>query len=137
MDMKYYPIVKKWSTLRPLIQEKEIQDILIRDFNKYTMGRWKTKFESGMKPEDIESCDWRLSRRGRHPEFWQYVKHGACHWVVNFCLKLAMTVEPNKSWRIVSSQLHSTVWDGEETLFDFNFLALGVEATEAWRLANQ
>ena len=36
----------------------------------------------------------------------------------------------------MTSQKHSTVWDGAETLFDINFLALGVDADEAWRLAN-
>ena len=30
---------------------------------------------------------------------------------------------------------HSTVWDGDETLFDINFLAMGIPPDEAWRLA--
>jgi hypothetical protein len=57
-----------------------------------------------------------------------YVKHAACHWLVNFALELAQHVEPNRAWRIITSQEHSTVWDGKDTLFDFNFLALGVTA---------
>jgi hypothetical protein len=28
------------------------------------------------------------------PRFWQYVKHGACHWLVNFGLRLAMLAAP-------------------------------------------
>ena len=36
---------------------------------------------------------------------------------------------------IVTTRKHSTVWDGAETLFDINFLALGVDPDEAWELA--
>jgi hypothetical protein len=43
-------------------------------------------------------------------------------------LKLAMQVEPNRIWHIVTSDEHSTVWDGKKTLSDMNFLALGVTA---------
>ena len=42
--------------------------------------------------------------------------------LVNFNLILAQLAEPKKEWRIVTSQLHSTVWDGELTLFDLNGL---------------
>jgi hypothetical protein len=37
---------------------------------------------------------------------------------------LAQLVEPKKEWRIVTSLIHSTVRDGEYTLFDLNGLAL-------------
>ena len=33
-------------------------------------------------------------------------------------------MEPKKEWRIITSRIHSTVWDGEHTLFDLNGLAL-------------
>jgi hypothetical protein len=56
--------------------------------------------------------------------------------VVNFNRKLAELVEPRRPWRIVTTQAHSTVWDGDQTLFDINFFALGVDPDEAWRLAN-
>jgi hypothetical protein len=46
-------------------------------------------------------------------------------------------VEPKREWRIVTSDAHSTTWDGAETLFDFNFLALGIEPDEAWALASK
>jgi hypothetical protein len=36
----------------------------------------------------------------------------------------------------VSSQKHSTFWDGAQTLFDINFLTLGVDPNEAWRVAS-
>jgi hypothetical protein len=37
----------------------------------------------------------------------------------------------------VTSDKHSTVWDGDQTLFDFNFLALGVAPDECFRLADE
>ena len=49
----------------------------------------------------------------------------ACHWLVNANLKLAEFAEPNREWRILTSQTHSTVWDGELTLFDMNYCAFG------------
>jgi len=38
-------------------------------------------------------------------------------------------------WRIVTSAKHSTVWDGAEMLFEFNFLAFGVPADECFKRA--
>lgn len=134
--MKYYPIQKKWAKIKPLIQNKEVQDILVDNFNKFTFGRWGQRFKHGMKPHEFESCDWWChDRRGRMPEYWNYVKHAASHWLVNFNLKLAMLAEPQKDWQIVRGHLHSTVWDGEETLFDMQFLALGISPDEAFELA--
>lgn len=134
--MKYYPIQKKWAKIKPLIQNKEVQDILVDNFNKFTFGRWNNRFKHGMKPHEFESCDWWChDRRGRMPEYWNYVKHAACHWLVNFNLKLAQLVEPKKEWQILTSQKHSTVWDGNDTLFDFNFSALGVDPQEAFDMA--
>ena len=40
------------------------------------------------------------------------MKHAACHWLVNFALELAQLVEPDRKWRIITSDKHSTVWDG-------------------------
>lgn len=74
--------------------------------------------------------------RGPNPAYWRYVKHAACHWLVNFNLRLAEQVETKRRWRIVSSDAHSTVWDSERTLFDFNFHALCIEPKEAFRLAS-
>ncbi len=133
--MQYYPIVRKWKKIKPFTETKELQDILVRDFNLYTMGRWGTPFTHGMLPEEIESCDWRFEVRGKHPEYWKFIKHGACHWVVNFCLCLAQKIEPKKQWRIVTSELHSTVWDGEETIFDINFLGMGISIDETVEMA--
>jgi len=54
---------------------------------------------------------------------------------VNFALRLACLAEPKRSWRIVTSDKHSTVWDGHRTLFEFNFQAMGIDAQECWERA--
>jgi hypothetical protein len=46
-----------------------------------------------------------------------------------------MLVMPERPWRIITSVKHSTVWDGEETLFDFNFQAFGIDANECFEMA--
>lgn len=133
--MKYYPISKKWSKIKKHLDNKEFNDILVSDFNKFTYGRWKQVFKHGMFPFDFESCDWHCEKKGRRPEFWKYVKHAAAFWLVNSNLKLAMLTESTKDWQIVVSEKHATVWDGEETLFDMNFTALGVDPDECFELA--
>ena len=60
---------------------------------------------------------------------------GKCHWLVNFNLRLAMLTEPERLWRIITSGKHSSVWDGEHTLFDLNFLALGIPPDECFEMA--
>jgi hypothetical protein len=132
----YYDVVKNWSRkIKPHLSDPKVVEVLVRDFHKFTLGRWDKPFLAGMKPTDFESCDWRCERRGRQPQFWDYCKHAACHWIANHCLRLAERAEPKIPWRIVSSQAHSTVWDGGDVLFDFNFLALEVDPDEAWQTA--
>ena len=63
--------------------------------------------------------------RSRSIAYMNYVLDGASHWLVNFTLRLAMLVEPDREWRIITSEDHSTVWDGRDTLFEFNFQAFG------------
>jgi hypothetical protein len=134
--IRYYDVSKNWTKkIEPLLTDSRIMDVLVRDFNKFTKGTWKKPFKHGDLPADFENCDWKLDRRGRQPRFWQYVKHAACHWLVNFNLKLAEAVEPTKEWRILTSDLHSTVFDGVDTLFDMNFLALGVSPQDSYKLA--
>ena len=135
--MRYYDLKRNWTRrITPHLADKDLNDILTRDFNLYTMGRWATPFAHGMLPQEIESCDWRCEHQGRYPRFWRYVKHGACHWIVNFALRLAYLAEPTKDWRIVTSDRHSTVWDGDQTLFEFNFQAFGVPPGECWTIAS-
>jgi hypothetical protein len=134
-QFKYYDLKKKWPKVKRHLNDKTLNDILVMDFNKYTFGRWGDKFTSGQYPTDFESCDWQLSHRGRRPAYWKYTKHAACHWLVNFTLRLAMLVEPDQEWRIITSQRHSTVWNGDDMLFDFNFQALGIAPNECFQSA--
>jgi hypothetical protein len=133
--MRYYDLKKNWRRVKPHLEDKKLTNILIRDFNKFTTGRWGTPFVHGDLPSDFESCDWDIGHRGRRPAFWRYVKHAACHWLVNFSLRLAMLVEPEKPWRIITSEKHSTVWDGGDTVFDFNFQAFGIDPNECFEAA--
>lgn len=135
--LRYYDLKRHWRRLEPHLGDEKLNAILVRDFNKYTSGRWDKPFRPGQFPREFESCDWDFGHRGPQPRYWRYVKHSACHWLVNFNLRLAQLVEPSRPWRILTSDKHSTVWDGEETLFDFNFLALGVAPDECFALANE
>jgi hypothetical protein len=135
LSMEYYDLKKNWHRVKPHLGDKELNDILVRDFNKFTFGRWGRKFTYGDLPCEFESCDWDWEHRGRRPAFWNYVKHSACHWLVNFNLRLATLVKPKRQWRIITSEDHSTVWDGNDTLFDFNFQAFGIDPIECALLA--
>ena len=135
--MQYYDLKRNWRRVRPHLADPEVAGVLVRDFNKYTFGRWEKEFLPGMVPHEFESCDWWCNHRGRLPAYWQYVKHAACHWLVNFNLELAQASVADRAWRIISSDDHSTVWDGATTLFDLNFLALGVSPAECYRKARR
>jgi hypothetical protein len=131
--IRYYNIPRHWTKrIEPHLDDAELNEILVRDFNRFTYGRWRQEFLPGQYPAHFESCDWRLDHRGPGPHYWNYVKHSACHWLVNFALRLATLAEPKRPWRILTSDQHSTVWDGRRTLFDLNSLALGVAPQDAF-----
>ena len=136
-SVRYYDFRRHWTKrIVPHLSDPKLNEILVRDFNKYTWGRWRKRFKPGDLPAHFESCDWWLNHHPPHPRYWAYVKHAACHWLVNFALRLATLAEPNHSWRILTSDRHSTVWDGRSTLFDLNFSALSISPTECFQLAN-
>ena len=103
-------------------------------------------------PSHLEATDWRQTARAvlsqnsnqddtkprrqcADPPFWDWVCGGACHSLVPLYLWVAQQAEPTTPWRIISSDAHSTVWDGGSTLFDPIFEAMGIEPTEAFRRA--
>ena len=135
--MQYYDLKRNWRRVRPHLSDPKVSDTLVRDFNKFTCGRWQQEFLRGMVPQQFESCDWWCEHRGRLPAFWQYTKHSACHWLVNFSLELAMASVPDRAWRIITSPGHSTVWDGNSLLFDFNFQAMGISPEECFEKAHR
>ena len=50
--------------------------------------------------------------------------------MVNFNLYVAQKTFPKKSWRIITNERHSCVWDGESDLFDINYFALVPDVKE-------
>lgn len=76
--VQYYDLKKNWRKVKCHLDDAELNDILVADFNKYTFGRWRQTFTRGHFPDEFESCDWRWGPRGRYPAFWRYVKHAAC-----------------------------------------------------------
>jgi hypothetical protein len=69
MCMKYYDLKRNWYRVKPHLENKELNDILVRDFNKFTFGRWGRKFTYGDLPCEFESCDWDIDHRGKRPAF--------------------------------------------------------------------
>jgi hypothetical protein len=134
MKYSYYDPVKNWRRIRPHLPE--VEHILVRDFNKFTWGMWRKKFKPGQLPHEFENSDWWLERRGRHPAYWGYVKRYACHHLVNHNLELAQRARPQDQWRIVTSDKHSTVYNGHGLLFDLNFCALRISPRKAFKLAS-
>ena len=143
--MNFYPLQNRWSKVRDLYQSIDAAAIWYPEMEAYSESRAE---ENGyeyrprgltpeLRPAAYDSCDWRWcqGRRGPKPHYWDYVCHSACHWVVSLHLWVAKQAEPNRDWRIVSSNKHSTVWDGKKTLFDGNFMALGIDEEETWELA--
>lgn len=135
--MHYYDPQKNWRKLKRYVNDDDIQQKLYADMLIYTRYVNRRDFQPGDKPCNFEISDWRCDRgqRGRLPAYWDYVCGLACHWLVNFNLMLAMRVEPDRPWRIVTSAKHSTVWDGDGHIFDLNFHAKGIPAAECYDLA--
>jgi hypothetical protein len=144
---KYYDFSRNWSKLiEPVMASQPAQYLLQRDFEKYAnlqrrnyiqYARQKNIQITGTEwlyspnkmPIDYDSCDWRCDRR-RLPAWGDYVCHGACHFIVNTLLYVACAAIPTKAWQIVTSDEHSVVWDGHNTLFDLNFVTLQIPIDE-------
>jgi hypothetical protein len=133
---RYYDLKKNWRKVKRHLRDPAPNDILVEDFNKLTLGLWNEPFHEDQYPHDFEDRPWWPNRYNdpklRFCNYRRYVKHGASYWLVNFTLRLAMLVEPNREWRIITSDQHSTVWDGRDTLFDFNWQALSVPPGECF-----
>ena len=142
-NFEYFPLGKHWSKkIKPVFESTKAQEILTRDFKKYVKMKQHTlnaeyesrgvntrvRFNYSKKctPHKWDSVDWRFDRVGRPPAYDKYVCHGACHWIVNTLLFTAFTIYPTVPWRIVTSDQHSTVWDGANVFFDMNWLSLGI-----------
>jgi hypothetical protein len=84
--MIYYDVKKYWTKrIQPHFDDPELNSRLFRDFRKYCT--WH--FRPGDLPAWSDGCDWRCEVLGRPPCYFDYVCAGACHWLVNFNLRLA------------------------------------------------
>ena len=146
-QLEYYPIQKQWKKLKPIDKSEPFCEIAHMEMERYAENRANhygykfkpTKYSPQITPSDYETCDWRYmtGRRGRHPAFWDYVCHGACHWTAPLGLIVAQVALPERDWVLVTSKQHTTVWDSEHTIMDANFLALNINVAEAWKMAAQ
>jgi len=150
MKPTYFDFQKNWRRVGPVFKSPKASDIWFPNMIEHQEQRaeeYKIKFKNYFPrtryscPAAFDSCDWRFDRnkRGPSPAFWDYACHGACHYVADLCLFVAHTCYPETGWRIITSDKHSVVWNGDvnrPVLFDVNFAAIGVKATEAWELAN-
>ena len=135
-EFHYYDLKKNWRKVKPHLSDPMLNYLLVYDFNKFTRGRWRKPFLHGQYPAEF-CCDRSPDNEDRRPRyaFMNYVAHGACHWLVNFALRLATLVEPDREWRIITSKYHSTVWDGRDKLFEFNWQAFGELPEECFHAA--
>ena len=148
-DFKYFPISRHWAKkLKPIIETKKAQNQLDKDFRIYIRSKerdinawYKSRgekttvslgFSKGSKPIEHDSSDWRCDRVGRPPAFDEYVCSRACHWIVNTLLFIATEAFPKKEWRIITGDSHSTVWDGDKTFFDLNYLAMKIDVATCY-----
>jgi hypothetical protein len=93
--MRYDDLQRHWTRrIEPHLDDSSLNAILVRDFHKFTFGRWRKRFTPGQYPRQFESCNWDWGHKGPEPRYWRYVKHAACHWLVNFNLRLAQLAEP-------------------------------------------
>ena len=143
--MEYYPIQKNWRKAKDIYSSPEAKAIwypdmiLFKEMKAEETGvkQWYPTDSPELTPSDFESCYWRYGRKGRQPAFWKYVCHAACHHLVGLGLYAATIVEPNQNWRVIGNEYHSTVWDGEDTLWDLNYTALGIDPDEAFKIATK
>jgi hypothetical protein len=62
--MRYYDLSKNWRKVRPHLDNPRVVDTLVRDFNKFTYGRWRQRFTAGRYPREFESWTSTIDRLG-------------------------------------------------------------------------
>jgi hypothetical protein len=141
--IRFHPTARLWPKLRPIFQSEWCTEFWKEQIRDYADARgWpheRIELElslPGAVPAHFDSCDWRLGRKGRPPQWHRYVVHGACHWMAPVYLRVIGELELDEGWTLLNGPLHSTVWNRQRgIIFDPQYEALGVSPREAFRLA--
>jgi len=48
--INYYDLSKNWRKVRPHLDNPRVVETLVREFNKFTYGRWRQRFTAGRYP---------------------------------------------------------------------------------------
>jgi hypothetical protein len=136
-SMKFYPVVKNWSRkICPHLDNPTLQKVLVSDFNKYTTGRWGKRFRLGAISSRLRElwlemgCSWQTPKVLSVCESWRLSLASQLQSYIG------ATRGSEKRMACRNSLIHSTVWDGEHTLFDLNGMALfNGDAPECFVLA--
>jgi hypothetical protein len=136
--MIFFDCVERWSEIEPHLGDAEFNRILNHDFNRMTWGRWRKPFPSKERPYPAswEGYNGHVGRYlGPEGEYRKFVLDLCCHWLVNANLRLAQLILPTREWRIIYSRQNHCVYDGHDTLFDLEGLALYGDAWLAYEFA--
>lgn len=141
--IRFYDIGTQWNKLRPIFRAPETRDVWFYEMclwyhypmcSESLLETFDTIHQDKRYPRCFTDCEWRKAQ-GEEPEWFNWACENACHYLVSLNLFVAQTIAPKRKWRIVSSDLHSTVWDGETTLFDINAYCFKEDIVETWELA--
>jgi hypothetical protein len=141
--LRYYDFNGNWLKIEPFVNRPNVREAIETNYNMYCLSslgvplgdmtleqlyefKLRTEYGDNWKNEDVDV------RKGERQPWWVLSCPHSCHWLVNVALELAKLVEPDRPWRIISGKNHSTVWDGNETLFDLFYAINGVEPDECY-----
>jgi hypothetical protein len=65
--LKYYDLKRNWRKVKIHIEHPEVQALLVRDFDRYTWGRWRQKFEPGMHSSNLATGSSSIGEDRRPP----------------------------------------------------------------------
>ena len=155
--MNYVDARKLWKKTKHLYQSEKARDIWfpalckMRSLNIH--GGWNlmsldelqwkvVEFDhrindvSELLPHHFDSMGWRYFEKGEtHPKYWDYVCSRACHFMIKLYHWVIVQALPEHDWQIISSDSHSTIWNGKDLIYDPAFQALQISAGKCFDLA--
>ena len=145
-SITYYPVANNWRKLKPIFESQYISEFCRAQLwdmyeERAEQNNWTDRLIATLqnplsRPKDLNISDWRCDRRGRPPEWHDYVVYRACHYMGRVYHEVISMVEPNECWSLVKSQAHTTCWNRRRNiLFDPQFQALGISARETFNRA--